>query len=109
MPISRHYNQFGMQLGQFANELGIPGPLGLEHTSFPGTNPDLRGPHVAAYVVWNDGSLREVTVGTSDQGFPRPLRTMAMPSGAQQAETAVPVEAGKSTVVVTVSGSVQLK
>ena len=44
-----------------------------------------------------------------DQGFvPRP-RTMAMEAKAAQADMAVPVEAGKSTVMVTVSGSVQLR
>lgn len=51
-------------------------------------------------------SLREVAVNTNDQGFPRPVRAMA---ASAQAEAAVPVEAGKSTVVVTVSGTVQLK
>jgi predicted secreted protein len=51
-------------------------------------------------------SLREVAVSSNDQGFPRPVRAMA---ASAQAETAVPVEAGKSTVVVTVSGTVQLK
>jgi predicted secreted protein len=54
-------------------------------------------------------SLREVAVNTNDQGFPRPVRTLAMDSRTGQADMAVPVEAGKSTVVVTVSGSVQLR
>ena len=53
-------------------------------------------------------SLREVTVNTNDQNPPRPMRSMAMAS-AEQADMPVPVEAGKSTVVVTVSGSVQLR
>lgn len=53
-------------------------------------------------------TLREVSVNSNDQGFPRPMRSMA-PGGAMQAETAVPVEAGKSAVLVTVSGSVQLR
>ncbi len=54
-------------------------------------------------------SLREVSVNAADQGFmPRP-QVMAMKSSLQMADSAVPVEAGKSTVVVTVSGSVQLK
>ena len=53
-------------------------------------------------------TLREVSVNTSDQGSgPRP-RMMAMEKSAQ-ADMAVPVEAGKSAVVVNVSGSVQLK
>ncbi len=54
-------------------------------------------------------NLREVSVTAADQGYvPRP-RVMAMEARAQMADAAVPVEAGKSTVVVTVSGSVQLK
>ncbi len=53
-------------------------------------------------------SLREIAVNANDQGFPRPLMRMAAGAGAQ-AEMAVPVEAGKSTVTVTVAGSVQLK
>lgn len=54
-------------------------------------------------------TLREVAVNASDPGFsPRP-RMMAMEAKSAAADSAVPVEAGKSTVVVTVSGSVQLR
>ncbi|WP_298931616.1 SIMPL domain-containing protein [uncultured Ramlibacter sp.] len=53
-------------------------------------------------------SLREVAVNANDQGVPRP-RMMAMEAKGAPADMAVPVEAGKSTVVVTVSGSVQLR
>jgi predicted secreted protein len=54
-------------------------------------------------------TLREVAVNANDQGsVPRP-RVMAMEAKASMADAAVPVEAGKSTVVVTVSGAVQLK
>jgi predicted secreted protein len=54
-------------------------------------------------------SLREVAVNANDQGFvPRP-RMAAVEGRAAQADMAVPVEAGKSAVVVTVSGSVQLR
>ena len=54
-------------------------------------------------------TLREVSVNANDQGFaPRP-RMMAMEARAVAAEAPVPVEAGKSTVLVTVAGSVQLK
>jgi predicted secreted protein len=55
-------------------------------------------------------SLREISVNANDQGFqPRP-RTMGLEARAAQAESSpVPVEPGKSTVIVTVSGSVQLK
>jgi D-alanyl-D-alanine carboxypeptidase len=34
-------------------------PLQLRHTYFPGTDPHVRGPHMAAYVPWSDGSLRD--------------------------------------------------
>jgi predicted secreted protein len=55
-------------------------------------------------------SLREVSVNANDQGYvPRP-RMMAMEAKASSmSDAAVPVEAGKSTVLVTVAGSVQLK
>jgi predicted secreted protein len=52
--------------------------------------------------------LREVAVSAEDQGY-RPLR-MAAPAAAPMAAAApVPLEAGKATVRVTVSGSVQLR
>lgn len=53
-------------------------------------------------------SLREVSVGANEPGMPRPVRSMAQAMPAS-AEMAVPVEAGKSAVTVTVSGSVQLR
>jgi predicted secreted protein len=54
-------------------------------------------------------TLREVSVNANDQGYvPRP-RMMAMEAKSSMADAPVPVEAGKSAVVVTVSGSVQLK
>ena len=54
-------------------------------------------------------TLREVSVNANDQGFvPRP-RMMAMEAKAASSDAPVPVEAGKSTVLVTVAGSVQLK
>ncbi|MDB5858686.1 MAG: hypothetical protein JWQ76_2375 [Ramlibacter sp.] len=53
-------------------------------------------------------TLREVAVNASEPGFmPRP-RMMTMEAKAAS-DSAVPVEPGKSTVVVTVSGSVQLR
>lgn len=56
-----------------------------------------------------DYSLREVNVGTADQPiFPMP-RMMAMSAKAMVADAPVPMESGKSLVVVTVSGAVQLK
>ncbi len=54
-------------------------------------------------------TLREVSVNAQEPGFtPRP-RMMAMESRAVASDTPVPVEAGKTAVVVVVSGSVQLK
>lgn len=54
-------------------------------------------------------TLRDVTINANDQGYiPRP-RMMAMQAKSDMAESAVPVEAGKSTVVVNVAGSVQMK
>lgn len=54
-------------------------------------------------------TLREVSVSANDQGFvPRP-RMMTLESRAASSDAPVPVEAGKSTVQVTVAGSVQLK
>ena len=62
-----------------------------------------RGFGFAAY------SLREVAVNANDQGYsPRP-RMMAMQAKGAAADAPVPLEAGKTAVVVTVSGSVQLK
>jgi predicted secreted protein len=54
-------------------------------------------------------SLREVNVSAQDVYAPRP-RVFAMAKAAvAEADSALPVEAGKSTVTVMVSGSVQLK
>lgn len=54
-------------------------------------------------------NLREVTINAGDQGYsPRP-RIAEMSMKMSSTDAAVPVEAGKSTVIVTVSGSVQLK
>jgi predicted secreted protein len=54
-------------------------------------------------------TLREVSISANDQGGqPRP-RLMAMQARGDIAESAVPVEAGKTTVRVDVSGSVQMR
>lgn len=54
-------------------------------------------------------TLREVSVNANDSGPIRP-RVMAMQAKSfSAADSAVPVEAGKTSVVVNVSGSVQLK
>ena len=53
-------------------------------------------------------TLREVNVTSNDMG-PRPLRMMAAVDSLASQSAPVPVEAGKTTVTVTVSGSVQLR
>jgi predicted secreted protein len=54
-------------------------------------------------------TLREVSISANEPAFtPRP-RMMAMETRAAAADAPVPVEAGKTTVLVTVSGTVQLK
>jgi len=53
-------------------------------------------------------TLREVSVNSNEPGYPQP-RMMTMQAKAASSDSAVPVEPGKSTVVVTVSGSVQLR
>lgn len=55
-------------------------------------------------------TLREVSVNESEPGFTPRLRTMAAQEGKMaSADASVPVEPGKSTVIVNVSGSVQLR
>jgi predicted secreted protein len=54
-------------------------------------------------------TLREVAVNANEPGFMPRMRMAAVAAApAQSAEAPVPVEPGKATVVVTVSGSVQL-
>lgn len=68
-----------------------------------------RATEIARSFGFTGYTLREVNVTTNDQGFsPRP-RMMAMEARAGVADAPLPVEAGKTSVVVTVSGSVQLK
>lgn len=54
-------------------------------------------------------TLREVAVNASEPGFAPRMRMAAQESRVVSADAAVPVEPGKSTVIVTVSGSVQLR
>jgi len=53
-------------------------------------------------------SLREVSINANDQGPVRP-RMMAMEAKAAMSDSPIPVEAGKASVLVNVSGSVQMK
>ena len=64
---------------------------------------------VAKSFGMNEATIREVNIMANDQ-FPPPIlrmRTMAAPAG-MAADAPIPVEAGNSTVTVTVQGSVQL-
>ncbi|MEU1782874.1 serine hydrolase domain-containing protein [Streptomyces abikoensis] len=36
-------------------------PLGLRHTSFPGDDPKIHGPHVHGYLAMSDGTLKDAT------------------------------------------------
>lgn len=68
----------------------------------------VRAGDIARAFGFTGYTLREVNVSASDQGYtPRP-RMVAMEAKAV-ADAPVPVEAGKAAVLVTVSGSVQLK
>lgn len=54
-------------------------------------------------------SLREVAVSANDQG-PQPMpRMLAMEARAAMADAPLPVAAGRATVTVNVSGTVQLQ
>lgn len=69
-----------------------------------------RASEVARSFGFADYSLREVSVGTSDQPIsPMPRMAMAMSAKSMMADAPVPLESGKTLVLVTVSGSVQLK
>ncbi len=68
-----------------------------------------RATEIAQAFGFTGYTLREVSVNANDAGYtPRP-RLMAMEAKSAVADAPVPVEAGKTLVVVNVSGSVQLK
>jgi predicted secreted protein len=54
-------------------------------------------------------SIREVSVNANDQGFAPRGRTEMMQAKSMSSDAPVPVEAGRSSVVVMVNGSVQMK
>lgn len=68
-----------------------------------------RATEIARGFGFGSYSLREVNVSANDQGFTPQPRAMAMEAKAAAADMPVPVEAGKTLVMVTVAGSVQLK
>jgi len=63
---------------------------------------------VARNFGFSSYTLREVSINANDQGSPPRPRMLAM-AKSEMADASIPVEAGKSTVLVTVSGSVQMK
>jgi predicted secreted protein len=70
-----------------------------------------RAAEVAKGFGFSGYTLREVAISSADTGgevMVRP-RVMAMEAKAAMSDAPVPVEAGKSTVNVTVSGSIQLR
>lgn len=68
----------------------------------------LRAADIAKAFGFGSYSLREVTVSSSEPNLPRP-RFLAMTASNASMDAALPVEAGKGVVQVTVSGTVQLK
>jgi len=68
----------------------------------------LRAADIAKAFGFTAYTLREVTVSSSEPNLPRP-RFLAMTASNASMDAALPVEAGKGTVQVTVSGAVQLK
>lgn len=54
-------------------------------------------------------TLREVTVSAQEQGFEGRPRMVSLSAKSAMADSPVPVEAGKTSVTVTVSGSIQLE
>ncbi len=70
-----------------------------------------RAAEVAKVFGFNGYTLREIAISSADSGgevVVRP-RVMAMEAKAAMSDAPVPVEAGKSMVNVTVSGSIQLR
>jgi predicted secreted protein len=93
---------FGLSRDQRAKVEGDAQSLAIERFK-------ARAAEIAKSFGFATYTLREVAVNAGDQGYaPRP-RMMAMEAKSSMSDAAVPVEAGKATVTVTVSGSVQLK
>ncbi len=93
---------FGLSRDQRAKVEGEAQGLAIERFK-------ARATEIARSFGFTGYTLREVNVSSNDQGIgPRP-RMLAMEARASVADAPVPVEAGKTTVLVTVSGSVQLK
>ena len=69
-----------------------------------------RATEIAKGFGFTSYSLRDISVSASDAGFmPRPRMLAMAAKSSMEADTAVPMEAGKTAVTVSVSGNVQLK
>ncbi len=68
-----------------------------------------RAQEIAQAFGFGGYTLREVAVDANEQGPQPQPRFKALEARAAMADAPIPVEAGKSTVVVSVAGSVQLK
>ena len=68
----------------------------------------VKAAQVAASFGFTSYTLREVSINANDQGQVRP-RMMAMEAKSVMSDAPIPVEAGKSTVLVNVTGSVQMQ
>jgi len=68
----------------------------------------VKAAEVAKSFGFSAYSLREVSINANDQGPLRP-RMVAMEAKAAMSDSPIPVEAGKASVLVHVSGSIQMK
>jgi predicted secreted protein len=69
----------------------------------------LRATEIAKGFGFASYVLRDISVSASDAGFMSRPNVRAYAAKAMEADAAVPMEAGKTAVTVTVSGNVQLK
>lgn len=93
---------FGLSREQRAKVESEAQALAIEHFK-------ARASAIATSFGFSGYSLREVHVNSNEQSrTPRP-RMLAMEARSSAADAPLPVEAGKTSVLVTVSGSVQLK
>ena len=93
---------FGLSREQRAKVEGAAQSLAIEAFK-------TRAAAIAGSFGFSGYTLREVNVNAQEPGFaPRP-RMVAMESRVAASDAPMPVEAGKTAVVVVVSGSVQLK
>jgi predicted secreted protein len=94
---------FGLSREQRAKVEGEAQALAIERFK-------ARASELARGFGFSGYTLREVAVNTNEPGFAPRVRMMAAQEGRiASAEAPVPVEPGKSVVMVTVSGSVQLR